>query len=131
MEPDRIEENDQERREETRREQIRIVNSGEPRQEFEADRGVNPELVMLEDEIEEIRLASRVMIMLGTFLLIFAGFWMIYVGWDIRGGRGFTPAMVLISAVVGVALIIAGAMTRRRQRVLHEDRRHSGRNRAA
>jgi len=85
----------------------------------------------VEESIAQNRTVSRFLIMLGVFLLIFAGFWWIYAGWDVRGGREFTIALMLTSAAVGLILIVAGAIKRSQQPVLHRDRSQSREERAA
>lgn len=85
----------------------------------------------LEENIEQNRVVSRLMIMLGVFLLIFAGFWLIYIGWDVRGGRDFTIGLMATSAVIGLILIVAGAVKRSRQPVLRRQRSQSRDERAA
>jgi len=84
-----------------------------------------------EERIEQNRIVSRFLIMLGVFLLIFAGFWWIYTGWDVRGGREFTIGLMLISAAVGLILIIAGAIKRSHQPVVRRERREPREERAA
>ena len=85
----------------------------------------------LEESIEQNRTVSRFLIMLGVFLLIFAGFWWIYTGWDVRGGRDFTIALMLTSAAIGLVLIVAGAIKRSRQPIPHRERSQSREERAA
>jgi hypothetical protein len=85
----------------------------------------------VEESIAQNRTVSRFLIMLGVFLLIFAGFWWIYTGWDVRGGREFTIALMLTSAAAGMILIVAGAIKRSQQPVLHRDRSQSREERAA
>ena len=84
-----------------------------------------------EERIEQNRIVSWFLIMLGVFLLIFAGFWWIYTGWDVRGGREFTIGLMLISAAVGLILIIAGAIKRSHQPVVRRERREPREERAA
>ena len=84
-----------------------------------------------EESIEQNRTVSRLLIMLGVFLLIFAGFWLIFAGGDVRGGREFTVGWMAISAAIGLILIIAGAVKRSRQPVLHRERTESREERAA
>ena len=69
----------------------------------------------LETSIEQNRITSRMLILLGSFCLIFAGFWLLYAGWDVREGRAFVPTMVIISGIVGLVLVIAGALKLNRQ----------------
>jgi hypothetical protein len=85
----------------------------------------------VEESIVQNRTVSRFLIMLGVFLLIFAGFWWIYTGWDVRGGRDFTIALMLTSAAIGLILIVAGAIKRSRQPALHREMRQSREDRAA
>ena len=85
----------------------------------------------VEESIEQNRTVSRLMIMLGVFLLVFAGFWLIYAGWDVRGGRQFTIALLAISAVIGLVLILAGAIKRSHQPALHREQSESRKERVA
>jgi hypothetical protein len=84
-----------------------------------------------EESIRQNRIVSRFLIMLGVFFLIFAGFWWIYTGWEVRNGREFTISLMLISAAVGLILIIAGAIKRSRHPMVRRARRESREERAA
>src|SRR5690349_7404013 len=85
----------------------------------------------VEESIEQNRTVSRLLIMLGVFLLIFGGFWLIFIGWDVRGGRNFVVGLTAVSVVVGLVLILAGAIKRSRQPVLHREESRSREERAA
>jgi small-conductance mechanosensitive channel len=85
----------------------------------------------VEESIAQNRTVSRLLITLGVFFLMFAGFWLIFVGWDVRDGREFTIGLMAISAVIGLVLIVSGAMKRSHQPVLRYERRRRRGERAA
>ncbi|HWC16981.1 MAG TPA: hypothetical protein VG498_08190, partial [Terriglobales bacterium] len=59
----------------------------------------------------------RTLMVLGSFLLIFAWVLLLWVGWDVRSGEIFFSAMCVISIAVGLGLIAWGLVER--QRVMH------------
>jgi hypothetical protein len=128
---DRITE-DPEDRAELRRREMRVEHRREPligtSEPLLNDR---EHMLDVEESIAQNRTVSRFLIMLGVFLLIFAGFWWVYTGWDVRGGRDFTIALMLTSAAIGLILIVAGAIKRSRQPALHREMRQSREDRAA
>ena len=92
---------------------------------------VREEPLDVEESIAQNRTVSRLLITLGVFFLMFAGFWLIFVGWDVRDGREFTIGLMAISAVIGLVLIVSGAMKRSHQPVLRYERRRRRGERAA
>ena len=92
---------------------------------------VREEPLDVEESIAQNRTVSRLLITLGVFFLMFAGFWLIFVGWDVRDGREFTIGLMAISAVIGLILIVSGAMKRSHQPVLRYERRRRRGERAA
>ncbi len=104
------------------------------RMEDGSERRVEKEDIRLldaEERIDSNRTKSRLIMMLGVFFLLFAGFWLIYAGQDIRDGRSFTIGLLVISSLVGLVLIVAGAITRSHQPMLQSERRRSRTDRAA
>lgn len=126
---------DPEERAELRRREMRLERRERRREPLigtsEPLLGDREHVLDVEESLEQNRTVSRLMIMLGVFLLIFAGFWLIYAGWDVRGGRQFTIALLAISAVIGLVLILAGAIKRSRQPALHREESKSREGRVA
>jgi Flp pilus assembly protein TadB len=67
----------------------------------------------LEVRIDNTRRLSRLLVMLGAFLLLFACVLLLWVGWDVRSGSIFFTTMDAIAVVVGLALIGWGYIERR------------------
>ena len=123
---------DPEERAELRRRKMRVEHRREPLIGTSEPLLDDREHVLdVEERIDQNRIVSRYLIMLGAFLLIFAGFWLIYAGWDIRGGHRFATSFTVISAVIGLALIIAGKIKRSHQPAVRSVRRESRDERAA
>ena len=68
----------------------------------------------MEHRIEDSRSLSRTLLVLGSFLLIFAWVLLLWVGWDVRSGNVFFSSMCVISVVIGLGLISWGIMERQR-----------------
>ena len=68
----------------------------------------------VEDRVDEVRNLSRTLVTLGSFLLIFAGVLLLWVGWDVRSGSLFFGSMCAIAIVIGLALIAWGMVERQR-----------------
>ena len=121
---DRIE--DPEERAELRRSEMRVERRREPLIGTSEPLLDDREHVLdVEENIEQNRTVSRLLIMLGVFLLLFGGFWLIYIGWDVRGGRDFVVGLTAISVVIGLVLIVAGAVKRSRQPALQREQSQS------
>jgi len=71
----------------------------------------------LESCVDDARNLSRTLMVLGSFLLIFAGILLLWVGWDVRSGEIFFSTMCVISIAVGLGLAMWGFVER--QRVMH------------
>jgi hypothetical protein len=69
-------------------------------------------------KVDDTRNFSRFLIMLGAFLLVFAGVLLMWDGWDLRSGSVFFNSMTLIAVVVGCGLIVWGLVERNRIRNL-------------
>ena len=67
--------------------------------------------------MEDSRNLSRTLMVLGSFLLVFAWVLLLWVGWDVRSGEVFFSAMCVISIAVGLGLFAWGLVER--QRVMH------------
>ncbi len=67
-----------------------------------------------EEKVDHTRNLSRLLVMLGVFLWIFAGVLLLWDGWDLRSGSMFFNTMTIIAAVVGFGLIIWGLIERSR-----------------
>ncbi|HEY1526819.1 MAG TPA: hypothetical protein VGH51_11325 [Candidatus Angelobacter sp.] len=52
---------------------------------------------------------------LGLIMLIAAGGWMLFVGWDIRAGGGLMQAFFAADLVIALGLIILGFIKKKRQ----------------
>ena len=68
----------------------------------------------IEHRIEDSRSLSRTLLVLGSFLLIFAWVLLLWVGWDVRSGNVFFSSMCAISIVIGLGLIVWGIVERQR-----------------
>lgn len=68
----------------------------------------------MEHRIEDSRSLSRTLLVLGSFLLIFAWVLLLWVGWDVRSGNVFFSSMCVISVVIGLGLISWGIVERQR-----------------
>jgi hypothetical protein len=66
------------------------------------------------ERIRDVRNLSRLLSMLGGFLIAFAVVLLLWVGWDIRSGSSFFQAMCGVSVVLGLALIAWGYVERSR-----------------
>jgi hypothetical protein len=66
----------------------------------------------LEVRIDNTRKLSRLLVMLGAFLLIFASVLLLWVGWDVRSGSIFFSTMCVIAVIVGLGLITWGYVER-------------------
>jgi hypothetical protein len=64
--------------------------------------------------VDDTRNLSRLLIMLGVFLWVFAGVLLLWDGWDVRSGSMFFSAMTVIALVVGGGLIVWGFVERSR-----------------
>jgi hypothetical protein len=73
----------------------------------------------IEHRVEDIRSLSRTLLVLGSFLLIFAWVLLLWVGWDVRSGSVFFSSMCAISVVIGLGLIVWGIVERQRVLQLH------------
>lgn len=71
----------------------------------------------VESYVDDARNLSRTLIVLGSFLLIFAVVLLLWVGWDVRSGEIFFSTMCVISIAVGLGLTAWGFIER--QRVMH------------
>jgi len=67
--------------------------------------------------VDDARNLSRTLMVLGSFLLIFACVLLLWVGWDVRSGEIFFSTMCVISVAVGLGLTAWGLVER--QRVMH------------
>jgi hypothetical protein len=68
----------------------------------------------LEERVDHTRNLSRLLVMLGVFLWIFAGVLLLWDGWDVRSGSMFFNTMTIIAGVVGLGLVIWGLIERNR-----------------
>jgi hypothetical protein len=68
----------------------------------------------VEHRIDDIRSLSRTLLTLGSFLLIFAGVLLLWVGWDLRSGQLFFTTMCGVAGVLGLGLIVWGFVERQR-----------------
>lgn len=68
----------------------------------------------LEARITNERNLSRLLVMLGACLMVFAWVLLLWVGWDVRSGNIFFSTMCVIAAVIGLGLIIWGYVERLR-----------------
>jgi len=68
----------------------------------------------LESRIDDSRNLSRTLIVLGSFLLIYAWVLLVWVGWDLGSGNSFFSVMCAVSGTIGLALILWGYVERRR-----------------
>jgi hypothetical protein len=68
----------------------------------------------IEHRVEDSRNLSRTLVVLGSFLLIFAGVLLTWVGWDVRSGEIFFSTMCVVAAIVGLGLIAWGGVERQR-----------------
>jgi hypothetical protein len=64
--------------------------------------------------VDDTRNLSRLLIMLGVFLWVFAGVLLLWDGWDVRSGSMFFSTMTVIALVVGGGLIVWGFVERSR-----------------
>jgi len=71
----------------------------------------------VESSVDDARNLSRTLMVLGSFLLIFACVLLLWVGWDVRSGEIFFSTMCVISVAVGLGLTAWGLVER--QRVMH------------
>lgn len=68
----------------------------------------------IEHRMEDSRSLSRTLLVLGSFLLIFAWVLLLWVGWDVRSGNTFFSSMCALSVVIGLGLIVWGTVERQR-----------------
>jgi hypothetical protein len=54
-------------------------------------------------------------LVVGLIMLIAAGGWMLYVGWDIRGGNHLMQAIFIADVVIALFLIVLGFIKKKRQ----------------
>jgi len=54
-------------------------------------------------------------LVLGLIMLIAALGWVLYVGWDIRGGNHLMQALFAADVVIGLVLLILGFIKKKRQ----------------
>ena len=54
-------------------------------------------------------------LVLGVVMLIAGLGWLLYVGWDIRGGGGMMQAIFLVDVVAALFLIVLGFIKKKRQ----------------
>lgn len=54
-------------------------------------------------------------LVLGLIMLIAAGGWMLFVGWDIRAGGGLMQGIFAADVVIALALLILGYIKKKRQ----------------
>lgn len=127
MDANRDIEDDAERTAMLRRQQMRVerrrgqLADVEEAPRSEADR----QLLQREAEIDRNRDLSRSLVMLGSFLLIYAVVWLIYAQYDVREGRHFALGITIVSALIGALLILVGVLIRRRQPAMRIDTRRS------
>lgn len=68
----------------------------------------------LEARITNKRNLSRLLVVLGSCLMIFAWVLLLWVGWDVRSGNIFFSTMCVSAVVIGLGLIIWGYVERLR-----------------
>ena len=68
----------------------------------------------LEHRIDEARGLSRLLLVLGSLLLAFAGILLLWVGWDVGSGQSFFLTMWAVAVVMGLSLIGWGFLVRSR-----------------
>ncbi|HJW98992.1 MAG TPA: hypothetical protein VJ453_02475 [Terriglobales bacterium] len=86
-----------------------------------ADDRLGESLPDVEHRVDELRNLGRMLVTLGSFLLIFACVLLLWVGWDVRSGSAFFSSMCAVAVVIGLGLIGWGLVER--QRVLRLNRR--------
>jgi hypothetical protein len=64
--------------------------------------------------VDDTRNLSRLLMMLGVFLWVFAGVLLLWDGWDVRSGSTFFSTMTVIAIVLGGGLIVWGFVERSR-----------------
>ena len=79
-----------------------------------ADDHLSSALPDAEVRIDNARNLSRLLVVLGACLLMFAWVLLLWVGWDVRDGKVFFSTMCAISVVIGLGLITWGYVERRR-----------------
>ena len=67
-----------------------------------------------EVRVDNVRNMSRLLVMLGAFLLIFSTVLLLWVGWDVRSGSTFFSTMCAIAIAIGLGLIAWGYVERQR-----------------
>ena len=67
-----------------------------------------------EVRLDNARRLSRLLVILGGFLLIFATVLLLWVGWDVRSGSVFFTSMCAIAIVIGLGWIAWGYIERQR-----------------
>lgn len=68
----------------------------------------------LEDRIDDSRNLTRTLMVSGWMLFIFAWIVAWWVGWDVRSGNVFFSTMWIIGVIVGLGLIVWGAVEQKR-----------------
>lgn len=64
------------------------------------------------ERIEDRRNLSRLLLLLGTILFIFAWVLLLFVGWDVRSGAVFFSTMCAVAVIVGSGLLVWGYLAR-------------------
>jgi hypothetical protein len=125
MDPNNNIEDDAERTAMLRRQQMRIEHRRGPLADVEGPPRSEADRLLLEreEQIDRNRDLSRSLIMVGAFLLIYAGVWLIYAQYDVREGRHFALGLMIVSALIGMALVLLGIITRHRQPTMRLDTR--------
>jgi hypothetical protein len=64
------------------------------------------------ERIEDRRNLSRLLLILGTILFIFAWVLLLFVGWDVRSGAVFFSTMCAVAIAIGSFLLVWGYLAR-------------------
>ena len=62
------------------------------------------------------RETGSTLIVVGIIMLIAAGGWLLFVGWDIRAGNKFMQIIFALDVLIAVLLVAVGFVKRSRQR---------------
>lgn len=86
-----------------------ILDDDEARHAIDHLGSSGPDVV---ERIEDRRNLSRLLMLLGTILCIFAWVLLLFVGWDVRSGAVFFSTMCAVAIAIGGGLIVWGYLAR-------------------